>query len=102
MSKKPASKRASSRKKEVLSKFIVGLATDPAKMERLKADPEGVMNKAGLNAKEKAIIRSGNPEVILANIDPKFFGNDRTFHVIIVRVIITVKPVIAAGKKVKK
>lgn len=102
--KKASRKTASKRKlsKGRFSKFIVGLATDPEKMERLKADPEGVMTKARLTPKEKTIIRSGDAEAMLANINPKYFEGEKIFSVVIIRVIITVKPVMAAVKRPKK
>src|SRR5215831_6962552 len=48
--------------------FLVGLATDPAKLGEFMKDPEGSMSAAGLAEEDKAIVLSGNLGAINARI----------------------------------
>lgn len=64
------------------SKFVMGLLTNPSKMERLKSNPITVMKRAGLTRKEMSIILSGNKDRILTNIDPRTFKDIKIFHLI--------------------
>ena len=48
--------------------FLVGLATDPAKLGQFMKDPDGSMSDAGLAEEDKAIVLSGNLGAINARI----------------------------------
>jgi hypothetical protein len=48
--------------------FLVGLATDPAKLGEFMKDPDGSMSDAGLAEEDKAIVLSGNLGAINARI----------------------------------
>jgi hypothetical protein len=48
--------------------FLVGLATDPAKLGQFMKDPDGSMSDAGLAEEDKAIILSGDLGAINARI----------------------------------
>ena len=41
---------------EKLSDFLIDLATDPDRMSRFAADPEGELDRAGLTADERAAV----------------------------------------------
>ena len=64
------------------TKFVMSIATSPDRMETLKLDPLGVMRKAGLTLKERALIISGNGKGIFAKLDPRYWsGKKAFFHV---------------------
>ena len=44
--------------------FINKLSTDPNFRAEFKADPDGVMDKEGLDDADKAIVKSGDPDQI--------------------------------------
>jgi len=46
------------------AQFIADLALDPGKLTRYMKDPEAVMQAAGLNDEEKAVLRTGDFNVI--------------------------------------
>ena len=44
--------------------FLVGLATDPAKLGSFIRDPDATMEAAGISSADQSILKSGNPSVI--------------------------------------
>jgi hypothetical protein len=56
-----------------ITKFITELSTDSSKLEDFKADPHGAMDEAGLTAKEKNAVLSGDPDEIRALLAPGKF-----------------------------
>lgn len=88
------------------SKFVMGIATSPNKMEKFLNDPSGVMKKAGLTRAEMSIIRSGKTSAILARVDPALYKEVRPFHVHVhVELIGIVRPNMVSAiilKKTKK
>lgn len=69
------------------SDFVVSIATDPAKMEQYKADPDGVLAIAGLTQEEASLINSGDTDAILARVDSSLLDEGGTLHVMIIRVV---------------
>jgi hypothetical protein len=45
-------------------KFLVGLATDPAKLGAFIKDPDAAMSAAGLSEADQAVLKSGHPWMI--------------------------------------
>ncbi|HEV2815819.1 MAG TPA: hypothetical protein VGW40_01150 [Allosphingosinicella sp.] len=48
--------------------FLVGLATDPAKLGRFIQSPDSELEAAGIDQADRAILKSGNPAAIHARI----------------------------------
>ena len=46
------------------SDLINKLSSDPALLERYKADPDTVMDEAGLSAEDKAVMKTNDPQKI--------------------------------------
>jgi hypothetical protein len=44
--------------------LIAKLSTDPAYRQRFRANPDQVMDEAGLSADDKAVMKSGDPDKI--------------------------------------
>jgi hypothetical protein len=49
-------------------KFLVGLATDPAKLGTFIKDPDSSMKSAGLSDADQAVLKSGHPAAIHARL----------------------------------
>lgn len=64
---KAAPRRAASRPDKVTA-FLVGLATDPAKLGRFIQSPDAELDAAGLDPTDRAILRGGDPGAIHARI----------------------------------
>lgn len=59
-----------------LLKFLVSLSRDTRLRERFLTDPDSIMAKAGLDKKQRAIVRSGDPRKIrkyLGSVWPSTF-----------------------------
>jgi len=63
------------------SKFIFGIATNPDKMEKFRANPLPVAKAAGLTQEEMLIIISRKTRAILARLDPASIRDTKAFHV---------------------
>jgi hypothetical protein len=46
------------------AQFIADLALDPARLSHYQEDPEAAMEAAGLDDEEKAVLRTGNFQII--------------------------------------
>jgi hypothetical protein len=44
--------------------LIAKLSTDPAFRQRFRTDPDAVMDQEGLDAKDKEVLKSGDPDQI--------------------------------------
>jgi len=55
-------------KTDVLRTFLVGLASDPAKLGKFVKDPDGTMSEAGLSPTDQATLKSGNSAAIYARL----------------------------------
>ena len=53
---------------EHVAAFINKLSTDPNFRAAYKANPDAVMDQEGLDANDKAIVRSGDPDQIRAHL----------------------------------
>jgi hypothetical protein len=51
-----------------LMAFWVAMATDPMKHEAFLREPEAAMEAAGLDAAERAVVKSGNARTIYARL----------------------------------
>ena len=51
-----------------LREFLVGLATDPAKLGQFIKDPDSAMHGADLSADEQTVLKSGDPGAIYARL----------------------------------
>lgn len=47
---------------EKLKNFLKGLGEDPAKLEKFRNDPEGVMDEHGLEEEHKELVRKGDKD----------------------------------------
>lgn len=63
------------------AEFVMRIATSADEMEKLRAEPQRVMKRAGLTKSEQAIILSGKSDAIFAKIDPKHSGGIKRFNV---------------------
>lgn len=69
-----------------LRAFVLDLSRDPQKVEELKADPDGVMDTAGLSEEHKELVRSGDVERIRAAVTPE--GRDGEGGGVVVVVVV--------------
>ena len=84
----PAKKKVAKYSKKY-SKFVMGLATSPDKMEKVWADPLGAMKKTGLTQEEMSIISSGKTGAILARVNPASYREIETFIVCVRAPVVT-------------
>ena len=52
------------REEQRFARFIADLALDPTTLAQYRKDPEAAMEAAGLDDEEKAVLRTGNFQII--------------------------------------
>jgi hypothetical protein len=59
---------------DAFHRFLVALATDPAKLGTFIKDPDGAMSAAGIGAADQMILKSANPAAIHARLQGQTFS----------------------------